>query len=190
VRDAVRGARARRVREARAAPRRPHAAWLFAARTPHLRALTPPGLRFGLGLAAHIARGAIEAVAGKVVYPIVPGHELAGVCTAVGSGVTKFKVGDHVGVGCMVDACLECASCRAGEEQKCSKGNIATYNGHDKFGRAQTYPPGGATLGGYTTRMVVHERFGILVPQGYPLEFAGPVSACPLSALRVPLRWR
>ena len=58
-------------------------------------------------------------------------------------------------------------------------GNVATYNGHDKFGRAQTYPPGGATLGGYTTRMVVHERFGILVPQEYPLEFAGPVSACP-----------
>ena len=138
-----------------------------------------PRRAFRPGSAVHIACGAIEAVAGKVVYPIVPGHELAGVCTAVGPGVTKFKVGDHVGVGCMVDACLECASCRAGEEQKCSKGNIATYNGNDKFGRAQTYPPGGATLGGYTTRMVVHERFGILVPQGYPLEFAGPVSACP-----------
>ena len=125
--------------------------------------------------AAHIARGAIESVAGKVTYPIVPGHELAGVCTAVGPGVTKFKVGDCVGVGCMVDSCLECANCKAGEEQKCSKGNIATYNGKDKFGRAQTYPPGGATLGGYTTKMVVHERFGIKIPEGYPLEYAGPV---------------
>ena len=60
----------------------------------------------------HIARGDIEGVAGKVVYPIVPGHELAGVCVAVGSKVTKFSVGDHVGVGCMVDACLQCKECR------------------------------------------------------------------------------
>ena len=62
-------------------------------------------------------------MAGKVVYPIVPGHELAGVCSAVGPKVTKFKVGDHVGVGCMVDACLSCAECLAGEEQKCKKGD-------------------------------------------------------------------
>ena len=87
------------------------------------------------------------------------------------------QVGDHVGVGCMVDACLKCAACERGEEQKCAKKNVATYNGHDKFGRAQTFPLGGATLGGYTTKMVVHERFGIKVPEGYPLEFAGPVSA-------------
>lgn len=126
--------------------------------------------------AAHIARGAIESVGGKVVYPIVPGHELAGVCTAVGPGVTKFKVGDHVGVGCMVDSCLACDACLRGEEQKCTKGNVATYNGQgNKFGRAQTYPPDGSTLGGYSTQMVVHERFGIKVPEGYPLEFAGPV---------------
>ena len=110
-----------------------------------------------------------------MVYPIVPGHELAGVCTAVGPGVTKFKVGDRVGVGCMVDSCLECATCKAGEEQKCSKGNTATYNGKNKHGRAATHPAGGATLGGYTTKMVVHERFGVRLPEGYPLEFAGPV---------------
>jgi D-arabinose 1-dehydrogenase-like Zn-dependent alcohol dehydrogenase len=137
--------------------------------------------------AAHIARGAIEAVGGKVAYPIVPGHELAGICSAVGPGVTKFKVGDAVGVGCMVDACLECAACKRGEEQKCSKGNIATYNGRNKHGRAATFPEGGATLGGYTTRMVVHERFGIRLPEGYPLEYAGPVM-CAGVTLFDPLR--
>jgi D-arabinose 1-dehydrogenase-like Zn-dependent alcohol dehydrogenase len=134
-----------------------------------------------------VARGAIEAVGGKVVYPIVPGHELAGICAAVGPGVTKFKVGDAVGVGCMVDACLSCAACLRGEEQKCAKGNIATYNGRDKHGRAATFPAGGATLGGYTQRMVVHERFGILLPGGYPLEYAGPVM-CAGVTLFDPLR--
>jgi D-arabinose 1-dehydrogenase-like Zn-dependent alcohol dehydrogenase len=101
--------------------------------------------------------------------------------------VTKFKVGDAVGVGCMVDACLACAACLRGEEQKCAKGQTATYNGQNKHGRATTFPAGGATLGGYTTQMVVHERFGIRLPEGYPLEFAGPVM-CAGVTLFDPLR--
>lgn len=117
----------------------------------------------------------------------MPGHELAGVCVAVGAAVAKFKPGDGVGVGCMVDACLSCASCTRGEEQKCARGNVATYNGRDKHGRAASYPAGGATLGGYTTRMVVHERFGIKLPEGYPLEYAGPVM-CAGVTLYDPLR--
>jgi len=112
---------------------------------------------------------------GATNYPCVPGHELAGVCTEVGAGVTKFRVGDHVGVGCMVDSCLDCPQCTAGEEQKCSK-HVGTYNGADNgSGRAETFPAGGHTLGGYCTKMVVDENFGILIPSGYPLECAGPV---------------
>src|ERR1700710_313879 len=63
-------------------------------------------------------------------FPCVPGHEIVGKVVAVGPGVTKFKVGDRVGVGCMVDSCGECESCKAGLEQYCYPGNIGTYNGH------------------------------------------------------------
>lgn len=111
----------------------------------------------------------------KTLYPCVPGHELAGVCTQVGSKVTKIKVGDHVGVGCMVDSCLNCVACQKGDENMCRKQNTATYQGDDKHGRAATYPVGGKTIGGYSTKMVVHERFAILIPKSYPLECAGPI---------------
>eukprot|EP00501_MAST-03F_sp_TOSAG23-6_P000951 GSMAST32.ASY1.ANO1.987.1 assembled CDS len=114
-------------------------------------------------------------ILGGCKYPIVPGHELAGVCIAVGSKVTKFKVGDHVGVGCLVDSCLSCKACNRGEEQKCKK-CVSTYQGQDNgSGRAQTYPENGMTLGGYSTTMVVNEHFAIKIPKEYPLEFAGPV---------------
>lgn len=122
----------------------------------------------------HIAAGHLSGIQ-KPVYPVVPGHELAGVCIKVGSKVTKIKVGDHVGVGCMVDACLKCASCQKGDENYCKKQNTATYQGQDNHGRAATYPTGGRTMGGYSSKMVVHEHFAILIPQSYPLEYAGPI---------------
>lgn len=109
----------------------------------------------------------------KANYPCVPGHELAGVVTQVGSKVTKVKVGQKVGVGCMVDSCLNCANCKKGEEQKCASTNTGTYNNKDKHGRA--HHPGGYTLGGYTDKFVVHEHFTIIIPDTYPLECAGPV---------------
>ena len=120
-----------------------------------------------------------NAAAGATLLPCVPGHELAGVCAEVGAGVTKFRVGDQVGVGCMVDSCQECAMCSAGEEQKCSK-KVGTYNDRDKgSGRAESFPKGSHTLGGYTDKMVVDENFGILIPASYPLECAG-TSCCPI----------
>eukprot|EP00928_Gymnodinium_smaydae_P072492 TRINITY_DN55845_c0_g1_i1.p1 TRINITY_DN55845_c0_g1~~TRINITY_DN55845_c0_g1_i1.p1 ORF type:complete len:404 (+),score=65.25 TRINITY_DN55845_c0_g1_i1:71-1282(+) len=109
------------------------------------------------------------------VYPCVPGHELAGICVQVGSKVTKVKVGDHVGVGCMVDSCLSCVACERGDENYCRKMNTGTYQGDDNHGRAATYPEGGKTIGGYTSKMVVHQHFAILIPKTYPLECAGPV---------------
>ena len=120
----------------------------------------------------HVAAGHLGITPTR--YPCVPGHELAGVCVQVGSNVTKFKTGDQVGVGCMVDSCLNCSACRSGEEQLCSK-QTATYNGANRNGRAGVFPPGSQTLGGYTKTMIVHERFGILIPETYPLTMAGPV---------------
>jgi uncharacterized zinc-type alcohol dehydrogenase-like protein len=126
----------------------------------------------------------------KVQYDCVPGHELAGVVSAVGKSVTKFKLGDKIGVGCMVDSCISCAGCKAGKEQKCSK-QTPTYNGADKNGNAAVWPPKSKTIGGYTNIMVVHENFGILIPESYPLESAGPVMCAgitmydPMKALKV-----
>ena len=76
---------------------------------------------------------------GGTVYPNVPGHEIVGRITQVGSAVTKFKVGDLAGVGCMVDSCRECESCKEGLEQYCENGNIQTYNGHDKHLNKHTF---------------------------------------------------
>ena len=87
-----------------------------------------------------------------------------------------MKVGDHVGVGCMVDSCLTCPACLSGEEQSCARGgSTSTYQSTDKHGRAATYPVGDKTLGGYTSVMVVHEAFAVIIPPAYPLQFAGPV---------------
>ena len=135
----------------------------------------------------HAAQGHLVALSGRC-YPCVPGHELAGVVAAVGADVTRVRVGDHVGVGCMVDSCLTCAACRRGEEQMCSK-QTATYNGKDNgSGRAAPGPGAPAhTLGGYTDKFVVHERFAVVIPKSYPLECAGPVM-CAGVTLFDPLR--
>jgi len=136
----------------------------------------------------HNAAGHTAAL-GLQAYPCVPGHELAGVCTAVGSAVTKVKVGDNVGVGCMVDSCGGCGACQRGEEQKCTS-QVGTYNhpgNKNRSGRADTFPLGGHTLGGYTTTFVVHENFAVIIPQSFPLEYAGPVM-CAGVTLFDPLR--
>ena len=93
---------------------------------------------------------------GGTRYPCVPGHEIVGQVTAIGSAVTGFKVGDTVGVGCMVDSCQSCSACGDGLEQYCEKGFIGTYNG-------RTQDPPGHTLGGYSQRIVVSERFVLRV---------------------------
>jgi uncharacterized zinc-type alcohol dehydrogenase-like protein len=89
---------------------------------------------------------------GGTLYPCVPGHEIVGRVSAVGDDVSKFKVGDVVGVGCLVDSCQHCASCDAGEEQYCENGFTGTYNG-------ATMDAPGHTLGGYSQRIVVSDKF-------------------------------
>ncbi|MDW4525338.1 NAD(P)-dependent alcohol dehydrogenase [Rossellomorea marisflavi] len=104
---------------------------------------------------------------GEVSYPLVPGHEIAGIIAEVGSGVSKFKVGDRAGVGCMVDSCGECVNCKAGEEQYCLEGNVPTYAGVDKYGEP--------TQGGYSTHIVVTEDFVLHIPDGIELDAAAPL---------------
>lgn len=101
-------------------------------------------------------------------FPMVPGHEIVGIVTAVGSSVSKYKVGDRVGVGCMVDSCRKCQPCKDGFEQYCEEGMSGTYNGFERDGKTPTY-------GGYSKQIVVHEDFVLRIPEGLPLDGAAPL---------------
>lgn len=105
---------------------------------------------------------------GMAVYPVVPGHEIVGRVTAVGPAVKKYKVGDHVAVGCMVDSCMECDQCRKGEEQFCRNEATWTYCGCDRV-------DGSNTMGGYSKNLVVREEFALRVPDGLDLSKAAPL---------------
>src|SRR6185437_4338050 len=100
------------------------------------------------------------------VYPCVPGHEIVGRVTKVGSAVKKFKEGDIAAVGCMVDSCRNCEHCKAGEEQYCTIGMTLTYNSDDKI-------LGGVTYGGYSQSIVVDENYVLRVPQNLKDNLAG-----------------
>lgn len=105
---------------------------------------------------------------GGSMYPVVPGHEIVGRITNVGSEVSKFKVGDLAAVGCMVDSCGHCDSCRQELEQYCQKGFTGTYNGKDKH-------LGGQTFGGYSQKVVVDEHFVLSVPENLDLAAVAPL---------------
>lgn len=105
---------------------------------------------------------------GGSIFPMVPGHEIVGRVAVAGASVSKFAVGDVVGVGCFVDSCRECPQCRAGEEQYCDQGMTGTYNGRERDTGAPTY-------GGYSTRIVVDEDYVLRIPDGIPLERAAPL---------------
>ena len=105
---------------------------------------------------------------GWTQYPVVPGHEIVGRVLEVGSGVTKYKVGDNVAVGCMVDSCLSCDQCHHGEEQFCREGMVGTYSGQDRIS-------GELTQGGYSKHIVVREEFVLNVPEGLDLAKCAPI---------------
>jgi alcohol dehydrogenase (NADP+) len=105
---------------------------------------------------------------GNAIYPMVPGHEIVGVVSAVGSEVTKFKVGDAAAVGVMVDSCRECPSCKDGEEQYCERpGLTGTYNAIDRQGNL--------TFGGYSDHIVVDEAYTLSLPKGLDPAAASPL---------------
>ncbi len=105
---------------------------------------------------------------GFSTFPIVPGHEIVGRVTEIGSAVKRYKVGDAVAVGCMVDSCQECDQCRKGEEQLCRQANTQTYNSRDRITKEPTY-------GGYSKHLVVREEFVLRIPEGLDLAKAAPL---------------
>ena len=105
---------------------------------------------------------------GGSLYPSVPGHEIVGKITNIGSEVTRFKVGDLAGVGCLVDSCRTCDSCKKDLEQYCLTGSTGTYNGKDKH-------LGGHTFGGYSEKIVVEEHFVLKVPSNLDLAAVAPL---------------
>ncbi len=114
-------------------------------------------------------------------YPMVPGHEIVGRVTAVGSKVSKFSVGDFAGVGCFVDSCRTCPNCRAGLEQYCDSGMVGTYNGLERVTKAPTY-------GGYSTQIVVDENYTLRVSDKLPLQGVAPLLCAGITTYS-PLRY-
>ena len=115
----------------------------------------------------HQARNEWSDYQPEVIFPMVPGHEIAGIVSAVGSQVTRYKIGDQVGVGCFVDSCRTCPECKRGLEQYCTVLTVWTYNGRDKQGEP--------TYGGYSERIVVDENYVLRMPQNLPLEACAPL---------------
>ena len=119
---------------------------------------------------------------GGSIFPMVPGHEIAGVVAGVGGDVERFSVGDRVGIGCLVDSCGECEQCRAGEEQFCVRGAVPTYNG-----RGYDDAP---TFGGYSQQIVVRDRFVVRIPDSIELQDAAPLLCAGITTY-VPLKhWK
>ena len=108
---------------------------------------------------------------GGTQYPCVPGHEIVGRVTAIGNQISRFKVGDMVGVGCLVDSCRHCPSCKEGLEQYCENGFVGTYNGPDNIGGT----PHNVTFGGYSDTITVDERFVLRMPDNLDPAAAAPL---------------
>ncbi|MCA1581339.1 MAG: NAD(P)-dependent alcohol dehydrogenase [Acidobacteria bacterium] len=105
---------------------------------------------------------------GGSLFPLVPGHEIAGRVIDAGGDVRRFKPGDAVGVGCFVDSCRECEACLAGEEQYCARGVTPTYNGRERDGKTPTY-------GGYSAQITVNEDYVLRIPESLALDGAAPL---------------
>jgi len=127
----------------------------------------------------HTARGEWPGV----VFPAVPGHEIVGRVAAVGSEVVRFKAGDMVGVGCMVDSCRHCDPCKAGLEQYCENGMTGTYNGRDRTTGENTY-------GGYSDKITVREEFVLSIPDGLDPRAAAPLLCAGITTYSPLRHWK
>lgn len=116
------------------------------------------------------------------MYPLVPGHEIVGVVQSVGNHVSKFKAGDTVGVGCLVDSCRECANCDKGLEQYCLNGSVLTYSWFEKDGKTVTY-------GGYSKQIVVSEDFVVRVSDRLALERVAPLLCAGITTYSPLKKW-
>lgn len=118
---------------------------------------------------------------GEAHFPLTVGHEIVGVVSAVGEQVTKFKVGDRVGVGCLVNSCGECEQCRAGMEQNCLNGGVGTYNSADVDGTI--------TQGGYAEKIVVNQDFVLRIPDTLDFDVAAPLLCAGITTYSPLARW-
>ncbi|MDX5417681.1 MAG: NAD(P)-dependent alcohol dehydrogenase [Hymenobacteraceae bacterium] len=120
---------------------------------------------------------------GGAMYPLVPGHEIVGVVSKVGSKVTKFKEGDLAGVGCFVDSCRECHSCKEGLEQYCEVQNVGTYNSFERDSKTITY-------GGYSSQIVVDENYTLKVPENLDLARVAPLLCAGITTYSPIMQWK
>ena len=117
---------------------------------------------------------------GPAIFPMVPGHEIAGIVTSIGSSVTKFKVGDRIGVGVFIDSCRTCANCTSGLQQYCLEGMTGTYNTLERDGKTVAY-------GGYSNGFVINEDYAVHIPENLALEGVAPL-LCAGITLYSPIR--
>src|SRR5688500_11645971 len=179
---------------ARAAPTKKSATRAYAAQAPDARLapfqierreLRPRDVRFEILYCGvchsdlHMARNEWK----QTIYPVVPGHEMVGRVTAVGDEVKKFRTGDLVGVGVLVDSCRECTNCRKGLEQYCTVGSVLTYNGRDRI-------TGDITYGGYSKQNVVHEDFVLKVSDNLPLAQVAPLLCAGITTYSPLRHWK
>jgi uncharacterized zinc-type alcohol dehydrogenase-like protein len=117
----------------------------------------------------------------NAIYPMVPGHEIVGRVTAVGNAVSKFKVGDLAGIGCIVDSCRSCPSCKGNEEQFCETGMVGTYNSIGKDGQP--------TYGGYSTDIVTDENYVLHVPENLDIKGVAPLLCAGITTYSPLMAW-
>ena len=158
----------------------PLAPWSFDRRTPAPRDVQIQILFCGV---CHSDLHTVRGEWGNIVYPQVPGHEIVGRVLAVGADVTRYKAGDTVGVGCLVDSCQTCASCADGLEQYCENGSTGTYGGIEK-------QSGKPTQGGYSDGIVVDERFVVRIPDGMDLAAAAPLLCAGITTFSPLREWK
>src|ERR671918_602906 len=119
---------------------------------------------------------------GGSTFPMVPGHEIAGIVSQVGTNVSNYKVGERVGVGCFVDACRKCSPCHDGLEQYCIEGCTLTYNGVERDGKT-------STQGGYSNKIVVNENYVLRIPNDFPLPRAAPLMCAGITLYSPLMHW-
>ncbi len=120
---------------------------------------------------------------GGAIYPMVPGHEIVGKISKVGAAVKKFKVGDLAGVGCFVDSCRTCSSCKAGIEQYCENGMTGTYNSYEKDGKT-------IAQGGYSNFIVVDENYTLSISDKLPLSAVAPLLCAGITTYSPLIHWK